>query len=198
MWSLVLTLIAPSSSPLPPSDVPDIVCQEYAVPHMQTLIPQIPGNGYMAPVSTGRGPPPLNSIFPRPPAVPPPPTSEKYYAATAICKANGNTMGHGGGLAAAQTVNPSFSNAKTLPLKSVALNNLGSSNGGPQKRMVHSPSVNISGAEEEQEALFSSGDEDCQVQEFPRQSLTIVEKLGSGQFGDFHICETLPLDKGSR
>lgn len=30
----------------------------------------------------------------------------------------------------------------------------------------------------------------CQVQEFPRQSLVIVEKLGSGVFGELHLCET--------
>lgn len=51
---------------------------------------------------------------------------------------------------------------------------------------------NISG-EDDEDKRFSS-DDDFQVQEFPRQSLTIVEKLGSGQFGDFHICET----KGKR
>ncbi|ETN63069.1 hypothetical protein AND_005228 [Anopheles darlingi] len=62
------------------TDVPDIVCQEYAVPHMQDLIPKIPG-GY---VSVRMTPPTLNNIFPKPPPVPPPP--EKYYAATAICK----------------------------------------------------------------------------------------------------------------
>uniref|UniRef100_A0A182SLA2 Uncharacterized protein n=1 Tax=Anopheles maculatus TaxID=74869 RepID=A0A182SLA2_9DIPT len=63
-------------------DVPDIVCQEYAVPHMQDLIPKIPG-GY---VSVRLTPPTLNNIFPKPPPVPPPP--EKYYAATAICKSS--------------------------------------------------------------------------------------------------------------
>lgn len=64
--------------------------------------------------------------------------------------------------------------------------------------MVHSPSVNVSGEEGEDEVLFSADDEDFQVHEFPRQSLTIVEKLGSGQFGDFHICETVKMDKGMR
>uniref|UniRef100_A0A182M8V3 Protein kinase domain-containing protein n=1 Tax=Anopheles culicifacies TaxID=139723 RepID=A0A182M8V3_9DIPT len=64
------------------TDVPDIVCQEYAVPHMQDLIPKIPG-GY---VSVRLTPPTLNNIFPKPPPVPPPP--EKYYAATAICKSS--------------------------------------------------------------------------------------------------------------
>lgn len=93
-------------------------------------------------------------------------------------------MGHVAG--PQNTSNAAFSSAKTLPLKNVAMNNLGST-GQPTQRMVNSPSVNISA---EEEALFSSDDE-FQVQEFPRQSLTIVEKLGSGQFGDFHICETV-------
>lgn len=102
-------------------------------------------------------------------------------------------MGHGAGSGQGNaTTNASFNNAKTLPLKS--LNNLGSTNGQNQNpRMIHSPSANISA---EEEALFSS-DDDFQVQEFPRQSLTIVEKLGSGQFGDFHICETI-TGKGKR
>lgn len=69
----------------PPTDVPDIVCQEYAVPHMQDLIPKMPG-GY---ISVRLTPPPLNSIFPKPPPIPPPP--EKYYAATAICKPTSTT-----------------------------------------------------------------------------------------------------------
>lgn len=85
-------------------------------------------------------------------------------------------------------------NAKTLPLN-VAMNNL-SVTQQQHSLLVNSPSLNgnvnnISG--EEEDALFSS-DDDFQVEEFPRQSLTIVEKLGSGQFGDFHICET----KGTR
>lgn len=194
--------------PLLPSDVPDIVCQEYAVPHMQTLIPKIPG-GYVAARCTQQGPPPLNSIFPKPPPVPPPP-SEKYYAATAICKSNGNLGQHphsktlnggsGGASAALLANNPSNpNNAKTLPMNA-AMNNLSVNHNGQSaqhhSQLVHSTSQNgnvnnISG--EEEEALCSS-DEDFQVDEFPRQSLTIVEKLGSGQFGDFHICET----KGTR
>lgn len=34
----------------------------------------------------------------------------------------------------------------------------------------------------------------CQVQEFPRQSLVIVEKLGFGEFGELHLCETNVLE----
>uniref|UniRef100_A0A1B0BLF6 Uncharacterized protein n=1 Tax=Glossina palpalis gambiensis TaxID=67801 RepID=A0A1B0BLF6_9MUSC len=33
----------------------------------------------------------------------------------------------------------------------------------------------------------------CQIQEFPRHSLVIVEKLGSGVFGEYHLCETKGL-----
>lgn len=29
-----------------------------------------------------------------------------------------------------------------------------------------------------------------EIIEFPRQSLVIVEKLGSGDFGELHLCET--------
>lgn len=186
------------------ADVPDIVCQEYAVPHMQTLIPKIPG-GYVAARCTQQGPPPpLNSIFPKPPPVPPPP-SEKYYAATAICKSNGSLGQHphsktlngaSGGSSAALLANNNPNNTKTLPMNA-AMNNLNVNHNGQQlSQLVHSTSQNgnvnnISG--EEEEALCSS-DDDFQVEEFPRQSLTIVEKLGSGQFGDFHICET----KGTR
>lgn len=90
-------------------------------------------------------------------------------------------------------------NTKTLPL-TVPMNNL---NGQSQKPSNNSSSIsnsnsmngmgnNISGEDEEDSRC--SSDDDFQVQEFPRQSLTIVEKLGSGQFGDFHICET----KGTR
>lgn len=98
----------------------------------------------------------------------------------ALLAANGNN--------ANPTATPN--NAKTLPLNNLSVNQQSHS------LLVNSPSLNgnvnnISG--EEEDALFSS-DDDFQVEEFPRQSLTIVEKLGSGQFGDFHICET----KGTR
>ncbi|KNC30967.1 hypothetical protein FF38_12017, partial [Lucilia cuprina] len=33
----------------------------------------------------------------------------------------------------------------------------------------------------------------CQLQEFPRHSLVIVEKLGCGVFGEYHLCETKGL-----
>lgn len=122
------------------TDVPDIVCQEYAVPHMQDLIPKIP-SGYVGGVRLT--PPPLKNIFPKPPPVPPPP--EKYYAATAICKSSTPTT--------------------------------------PSTAQVNSYS----------DAEAISTDDDVQVQEFPRHSLVIIEKLGCGVFGELHLCETKGL-----
>ncbi|XP_037031217.1 discoidin domain-containing receptor 2 isoform X2 [Bradysia coprophila] len=122
------------------TDVPDIVCQEYAVPHMQDLIPKIP-SGYVGGIRLT--PPPLKNIFPKPPPVPPPP--EKYYAATAICKSSTPTT--------------------------------------PSTTQVNSYS-DVEGI---------STDDDVQVQEFPRHSLVIIEKLGCGVFGELHLCETKGL-----
>lgn len=129
-------------------DVPDIVCQEYAVPHMQDLIPKMPG-GY---VSVRLTPPPINNLFPKPPPVPPPP--EKYYAATAICKAT------------------TTSNSVTTPT---------TPNTGSGQINAYSDMDGI------------STDDDLQLLEFPRHSLVIVEKLGSGIFGELHLCETKGL-----
>lgn len=131
------------------SDVPDIVCQEYAVPHMQDLIPKIPG-GYM---SVRSQPPTLNNIFPKPPPVPPPP--EKYYATTAICKAS-KTPSTG-----------TMQSTNTIP-------------------------TNLLSGQSDIDAQ-STDDDLQQLLEFPRHSLVIVEKLGSGTFGELHLCETKGL-----
>lgn len=40
---------------------------------------------------------------------------------------------------------------------------------------------------------ISIDDDLQQLNEFPRQSLVIVEKLGSGAFGELHLCETKGL-----
>lgn len=122
------------------------MCQEYAVPHMQDLIPKIPG-GY---VSVRSIPPTLNNIFPKPPPVPPPP--EKYYAATAICKP--------------------LTNSTTTPTAT------------PN-------STDQINAYNEMDTI--STNDDLQLLEFPRHSLVIVEKLGSGIFGELHLCETKNL-----
>lgn len=132
-------------------DVPDIVCQEYAVPHMQDLIPKIPG-GY---VSARHTPPSLNNIFPKPPPVPPPP-AEKYYAATAICKT---------------TATPST---------------------GTTASRNSEPATNLLSSYSDVDAI-STDDDLQQLQEFPRHSLVIVEKLGNGVFGELHLCETKGL-----
>ena len=126
------------------SDVPDIVCQEYAIPHMQDLIPKIPGTGYTL-GARATAPPPLNNFFPKPPPVPPPP--EKYYAATPITKSSTPT----------------------------------------------SPSTQLN-IYSDGDLINSSNSDDLQnMQDFPRHSLVIVEKLGSGSFGELHLCETKGL-----
>lgn len=40
---------------------------------------------------------------------------------------------------------------------------------------------------------LSTDDDTQQLHEFPRHSLIIVEKLGSGTFGELHLCETKGL-----
>lgn len=154
-------------------DVPDIVSQDYAVPHMQDLLPKVTG-GYM---SVRSNPPTLNSIFPKPPPVPPPP--EKYYAATPVLKSqttpttpsNNNSYGIVGGGAG------DFNSANTLPLNGLERH---SSIGG-------SSSVGgiINGS--------ITDDDVSTMQEFPRDKLVIIEKLGSGVFGELHLCETKGL-----
>lgn len=109
-------------------------------------------------------PPPLNNIFPKPPPVPPPP--EKYYAATAICKPTSNggvLIGNGG-------TNNNNNNSTTTPTT-------------PNQTLIN-PYSDV-------DAI--SNDDDLQLLEFPRHSLVIVEKLGSGTFGELHLCETKGL-----
>ncbi|XP_055299396.1 discoidin domain-containing receptor 2-like, partial [Sitodiplosis mosellana] len=150
------------------TDVPDIVCQEYAVPHMQDLIPKIPG-GY---VSVRNTPPSLNNmVFPKPPPVPPPP--EKYYATTAICKTSAaSTMGPNGGIA-----NNNIHTTNTMPLSATA---------------QPTATTNLLSSYNDTDAT-STDDDLQQLNEFPRHSLVIVEKLGSGAFGELHLCETKGL-----
>lgn len=159
------------------ADVPDIVCQEYAVPHMQDLIPKIPG-GY---VSVRNTPPSLNNmVFPKPPPVPPPP-AEKYYATTAICKtatsaSNGGNGGIGG--------NNNIHTTNTMPLTSA------SSAAAAQQQPT--ATTNLLSSYNDIDAA-STDDDLQQLHEFPRHSLVIVEKLGSGAFGELHLCETKGL-----
>lgn len=147
-------------SPLSPTDVPDIVCQEYAVPHMQDLIPKIPG-GY---VSVRLTPPSLNNIFPKPPPVPPPP--EKYYAATAICKPSSTAP-----------TTPSNTNSH-LQQQQQNQQTLNHSQHSQQTLNAYS------------DLDHGVSDDDLQLSEYPRDKLVIVEKLGCGVFGELHLCET--------
>lgn len=145
------------------ADVPDIVCQEYAVPHnMQDLIPKIPG-GY---VSIRNTPPSLNNmVFPKPPPVPPPP--EKYYATTAICKT-------------------------ATSMATTAGNNIHTTNTMPLSSAQPTATTNLLSSYNDTDAA-STDDDLQQLNEFPRHSLVIVEKLGSGAFGELHLCETKGL-----
>lgn len=132
---------------------------------MQDLIPKIPG-GY---VSVRNTPPSLNNmVFPKPPPVPPPP-AEKYYATTAICKTA--TMGTN-----------SNSNG----------NNIHTTNTMPLSATQPTATTNLLSSYNDTDAT-STDDDLQQLNEFPRHSLVIVEKLGSGAFGELHLCETKGL-----
>lgn len=164
------------------ADVPDIVSQDYAVPHMQDLLPKVAG-GY---ISVRSNPPTLNSIFPKPPPVPPPP--EKYYAATPVLKSqttpttpsNNNSYG---GLVGGGNIGLDFDSANTLPLNGLERN---SNNGGIGFGTLATTTTTPS-------AAIVTGDDDVQLHEFPRDKLVIIEKLGSGVFGELHLCETKGL-----
>ncbi|EDW54493.1 GM18617 [Drosophila sechellia] len=183
------------------TDVPDIVCQDYAVPHMQQLLPNAPpcgsGCGTGTGMGTGTGPgtgsspefvvatgkvtaSARNSLnaatlpLPSPP-VPPPP--EKYYAATPVSSKPMPVATPGsqssGSLSSSTT-------AATTPTSGVGV--------GKPHHYNLDMSANFADINEERA--------NCQVQEFPRQSLVIVEKLGSGVFGELHLCETNVLNFG--
>lgn len=133
---------------------------------MQDLLPKVAG-GY---ISVRSNPPTLNSIFPKPPPVPPPP--EKYYAATSVLKSqttpttpsnNNSYIGD-------------FDSANTLPLN------------GLERKSNISHTGTLSGS-----LVLADADIDVQLQEFPRDKLVIIEKLGSGVFGELHLCETKGL-----
>lgn len=166
------------------TDVPDIVCQEYAVPNIQELIPKLPSDVYSTSLSINNHnhhhtnhnqpkipppPPPIssNNIFSRTP-VPLPPPETKYYATSTICSKSA-TPG------AMPMLNKTSSSA-TLSASSVAANQPyydcgGGLNGGSSK----------------------SASDLLQIREFSRHSLVIIEKLGVGIFGEMHLCETKDL-----
>lgn len=94
---------------------------------------------------------------------PVPPPPEKYYATTAICKSGGGSNIH--------TTN-------TMPLSSAA--------------SPPTATTNLLSSYNDVDAI-STDDDLQQLNEFPRHSLVIVEKLGSGTFGELHLCETKGL-----
>ncbi|XP_033150758.1 discoidin domain-containing receptor 2 [Drosophila busckii] len=166
------------------TDVPDIVCQDYAVPvpHMQQLLPPPPN---AAGTATGRSSLNAASIVAAAagasvtgtqtgvPPVPPPP--EKYYAATPICSKT-VAVGPAGSQSSGSLSLSSSNTAATTPTPT----------GGKPHHYNLDMSANFADINEEQA--------NCQVQEFPRQSLVIVEKLGTGVFGELHLCETNVLN----
>ncbi|XP_070506947.1 discoidin domain-containing receptor 2 isoform X2 [Chironomus tepperi] len=173
------------------TDVPDIVCQDYAVPHMENLLPKMPG-GYIGVRLT----PPLNNIFPKPPKVPPPPLNqEKYYAATQICssKPPGTMTLNGHILSSSNTMNnnsmkTSSNHSNTNSNGSNTTVSLDGRNGciTPTTPLNH----HLNSYSDFDTLLM---DDEVQLKEFPRDKLVIVEKLGCGMFGELHLCETKGL-----
>ncbi|XP_066996619.1 discoidin domain-containing receptor 2 [Anabrus simplex] len=150
------------------TDVPDIVSQEYAVPHINvSYTPPPPFTG--PPVTPVRTMAPMH-FFPKPPPVPPPP--EKYYAATEICKS-----------APPLPPPPPLSPPPLLvpPLTSSQGTGISSTYRG----LDAYPKVLTSATDEDED---EDEDED-QLSPFPREQLHIVEKLGEGHFGEIHLCE---------
>lgn len=172
------------------TDVPDIVCQEYAVPNIQELIPKLPPDVYSTSLSINNHnnhhhtsnhnnqpqipppPPPLssNNIFSRTP-VPLPPPETKYYATSTICSKSANSG------AMMPTLNKTSSSA-TLSASSVA---------AASSQPYYDCSGGINGASSK------SASDLLQIREFSRHSLVIIEKLGVGIFGEMHLCETKDL-----
>jgi discoidin domain receptor family protein 2 len=165
-------------------DVPDIVCQDYAVPHMENLLPKMPG-GYIGVRLT----PPLNNIFPKPPKVPPPPLSqEKYYAATQIC--TGKPLG-------TMTLNNNNINSMKASSNHSNTNSNGSNTTASLdgRNGCITPTTPLNHHHLNSYSDFDTllMDDEVHLKEFPRDRLVIVEKLGCGMFGELHLCETKGL-----
>lgn len=170
------------------SDVPDIVCQDYAVPHMENLLPKMPG-GYMGIRST----PPLNNIFPKPtiPKVPPPP-QEKYYAATQICTSKHGTMTLNGHILSGSNTMNNNNGSKASSNHSNGSNTTASLDGRNGCITPTTPLNHQLNSYSDFDTLLMD-DDVVQLKEFPRDKLVIVEKLGCGIFGELHLCETKGL-----
>lgn len=156
-----------------------------------------------------------------------PASSEKYYAATAICKANmSSTPMASNNYSAATTLAKTASNTETLPNGKIIVglagnlqntqtlpSNLSSLEVFPKAGIVGVIAAKDAGAANakdnialtkphhfnlaELSDITNIADQEelanCQIQEFPRHSLVIVEKLGCGVFGEYHLCETRDL-----
>nr|CAD7404497.1 unnamed protein product [Timema poppensis] len=145
-------------------DVPDIVSQEYEVPRLN--VSDTPPPPFSAPPS--RAPPPLHNFFPKPPPVPPPP--EKYYAATEICKTG-----------------PQLPPPPPLSPPPALVPQLTSNNarGGGLYGLVGvgcNDTLTTTSSEEEEQG------EVPELAAFSTDNLTILDKLGPGQFGEIHLC----------
>lgn len=125
------------------TDVPDIVCQDYAVPNMQNFIPKLPSSNSNSKIkSTNLSQfKTLSTIMA--------PNSEKYFDSNDIDnidRLRSYTLNN--------TSTGTINSSQTIPISSYKIANI------------------------------------SEIMEFPRQSLVIVEKLGSGDFGELHLCET--------
>ncbi|KAH8298160.1 hypothetical protein KR018_010081, partial [Drosophila ironensis] len=181
------------------TDVPDIICQEYAVSHVQQFLHNNPSSspGVFVAEGNGRMPNALKDHRHRAPspgspstsASPSPSPSEKYNVAAPIYSKPVSVPAPGS--QNSQTLRPSGSNYSTAVASTTAGAGadadpgLRASLGGCGNKPHHcnlEMSANSDDINEDQA--------NCQVQEFPRQSLVIVEKLGFGDFGELHLCET--------
>ncbi|KAH8325709.1 hypothetical protein KR067_004847 [Drosophila pandora] len=198
------------------TDVPDIVCQDYAVPHMQQLLPNSTSGGSAAGTAAGTGAGtgagagfvaetivaggnartrnPLSAPQYRAPS-PGPPPPEKYYAATPIYN-KPMSMPVPGSQSSGSLSLSSLTTVATTPTAGGTAVGVGGTMG-----MGMGMGMGLGSKPHHYNLEMSANSEDineeqanCQVQEFPRQSLVIVEKLGFGEFGELHLCETNVLD----
>lgn len=133
--------------------MPDVICQEYAIPSLEH-------NQLYSPESslTRPPPPPALNFLPKPPPVPPPP--ERYYTTSEMCDS-------------VPVVPPS-------PPLSPSSSRLSRSKISRHFMLPLSP---------EPEDCSDRDVDDIQIETFPRERLSIIEKLGDGHYGDVHLCE---------
>ncbi|XP_017773503.1 PREDICTED: discoidin domain-containing receptor 2 isoform X2 [Nicrophorus vespilloides] len=147
----------------PDYTVPDVVCQEYATPHMH--------RDYTS-SSLSRPPPPLQNFLPKPPPIPPPP--ESYYVTSPdLC----NPIA----MLPSPLLSPSslgltaskMSRHFMLPLSPE-----------PNDCIRH-----VDGPNDDDDEDDEDDRDDIEIEIFPREQLQIIEKLGEGYFRDVHLCK---------